>query len=370
MPETVDIVEMLKDPEAWLSITMNNGALEEDGDQLITINEAMSTPDAPILFPKAVSNVMKEAAEPMYLVTPLLTLVRLTKVRSMEFPAVNAIQAAEIPEGQEYPEQQLVWAKQAEGKVTKKGVKIGFTDEVIDDSQWDIFGMHVRAAARAMARLKEQIALARFFEAATTCFDNDDVSYPDTTGLDINASANLSLALDDVIDMFAAIMSENHVPTDLIMHPLAWAIFAKDPVIRNFSVYGQRSPAYGSIYNSPAGDYGTHRTQNSALQATAPFGINVILSPFVGFTPKVNGATPVAAKTDVYAIDRNECGVLMVRDDMSTDEFNDPTRDIRYLKLKERYDIVILGEGEGIQIAKNVRLLKNYDTGASFAPAS
>jgi hypothetical protein len=61
----------------------------------------------------------------------------------LEFPAVNAIQAAEIPEGQEYPEQALAFAKQIEGKVSKKGVKLSFTEEVIADSLWDIVGLQV-----------------------------------------------------------------------------------------------------------------------------------------------------------------------------------------------------------------------------------
>jgi hypothetical protein len=370
MPD-FDIVELLKDSKNWDLITINNGFLDSDmdnEDNRVTIKEAMSTPDAPILFPKAISNIMKEAAEPLYLVTPLLSLVRLSKVRSMEFPAVNAIQAAEVPEGGEFPEQQLVFAKQAEGKVSKKGVKIAFTEEVIEDSQWDIFGMHVRAAARAMARLKEQIALARFTDAATTCFDNSDPLFPDTTGLDINGSANYSLALDDIIDMFAAIMAENHVATDIIMHPLAWAIFAKDPIIRSANVYGNAGAWASDSLKGSRGEYGRYAGPMGAVSSAVPFGLNVILSPFVNFTPKVTGGTPSPATTDVFVIDRNECGVLMVRDDMSTDEWNDLTRDVRYLKLKERYDIVILGDGEGIQVARDVYMVKNYDTGQSFLP--
>ena len=52
---------------------------------------------------------------------------------------------------------------------------------------------------------------------------------------------------------------------------------------------------------------------------------------------------------------------MLVKDDMSTDEFNDPSRDIRSLKMKERYDIVMLGDGEGITVAKNVDLVRNYE---------
>ena len=87
-------------------------------------------------------------------------------------------------------------------------------------------------------------------------------------------------------------------------------------------------------------------------------GLNVIVTPFVSFTAK-SGAT--AAKSDVFLIDRNEVGTLLVKDEMSTDQFDDPTRDIRSMKMKERYDIVMLGDGEGITVAKNINLARNYE---------
>jgi len=266
----------------------------------------------------------------------------------MEFPAVNAIQAAEIPEGQEFPEQALAFAKQVEGKVSKKGVRVSFTEEVIADSLWDIVGLHVRAAGRAMARLKEQIALSRFADAATIVFDNDDGAYADTSGLDINGVANDSLHWDDVIDMAAVLMSENHVPTDFILHPLMWSIFLKDAA---FHAGGPlQASAWG--YNVDSRD--------GVANTSAPLGLNVIVSPFVNFTAAAtDGSTP--ASSDVFLIDRNEVGVLLAKDDMTVDEFDDPTRDIRSLKMKERYDIVMLGDGEGITVAKNVDLVRSYE---------
>ena len=100
------------------------------------------------------------------------------------------------------------------------------------------------------------------------------------------------------------------------------------------------------------------QSAEGALNATAPMGLNVLVSPFVSFTAK-SGAT--AAKSDLFLIDRNEVGTLLVKDDMSTDQFDDPSRDLRSLKMKERYDIVMLGDGEGITVAKNVRLSRNYE---------
>jgi HK97 family phage major capsid protein len=212
MSKTIE--ELLTDLDSW------ENALAEDGNiddaHRVTITEAFASPDAPILFPKVISRTLKEAAEPQALVTPLLSVVRLGKGRSLEFPAVNAIQAGEVPEAQEYPEQALAFIAQVEGKVSKKGVKVVFTEEVIQDSQWDIVGLHVRAAGRAMARLKEQIALGRFADAATVVFDNDDGAIADTTGLGSTGAANKTLTWDDVIDQAA--VSDGREPHSYRLH--------------------------------------------------------------------------------------------------------------------------------------------------------
>jgi len=338
------IQELLSGLPAWEAALAEDGYI--DSDNRVTIKEAFGSPDAAILFPKVISRTLKEAAEPQLLVTPLLSVVRLGKGRSLEFPAVNAIQAAEIPEGQEYPEQALAFAKQIEGKVSKKGVKLAFTEEVIADSLWDIVGLHVRAAGRAMARLKEQIALSRFKDAATVVFDNDGGTA--TTGRGIDGAANDTVTWDDIIDMAAVLMAEKHIPTDFILHPLMWSVFLKDAI---FHTGGSAAAVNTSWGYRP-------QSEGAALNATAPMGLNVIVSPFVSFTAKA-GSTP--AKSDLFLIDRNEVGTLLVKDDMSTDQFDDPSRDIRQMKMKERYDIVMLGDGEGITVAKNVSLARNYE---------
>jgi len=340
------IQELLSGLPAWEAAFAEDGYI--DSDNRITIKEAFASSDAAPLFPKVISRTLKEAAEPQLLVTPLLSTVRLGKGRSLEFPAVNAIQAAEIPEGQEYPEQALAFAKQIEGKVSKKGVKLAFTEEVIADSLWDIVGLHVRAAGRAMARLKEQIALSRFKDAATIVFDNDDSNYDDTTGRGIDGAFNDTITWDDIVDMAAVLMAENHIPTDFILHPLMWSVFLKDSIFHSGGSAAAVNTSWGYRPQSKEG----------TLNSTAPMGLNVLVSPFVSFTAK-SGSTP--AKSDLFLIDRNEVGTLLVKDDMSTDQFDDPSRDIRSMKMKERYDIVMLGDGEGITVAKNVALTRNYE---------
>jgi hypothetical protein len=129
-----------------------------------------------------------------------------------------------------------------------------------------------------------------------------------------------------------------------------WSIFLKDAI---FHMGGAASAVNTSWGYRPT-------SADSALNATAPMGLNVLVSPFVSFTAKTSVA---AAKSDLFLIDRNEVGSLLVKDEMSTDQFADPSRDIRSLKMKERYDIVMLGDGEGITVAKNVSLARNYEVG-------
>lgn len=337
----MDIVELLKEnPQGAETIFNENGYLDDKN--RVTIKEAFGTPDAPILFQKVIANTLREASEPDALVTPLLDKIRVN-ARTIEIAAVNAIQAAEIPEGQEYPEQALAFEKQVEGKVSKKGVKVVFTDEVIADSQWDIVGLHVRAAGRAMTRKKEQIALDRFKNAALVVFDNTGGTA--TTGLGATGAANQTLSWLDFITMAAALHAENHAPTDLILHPLMWPVFLG---AAQFHAPLAPNSAWGQNVSSKQG----------VLSATAPLGLNVILSPFVSFTAQA-GATP--ARSDIFMIDRNEVGALLIREDMGVDEWDDKTRDLRALKMRERYDIVAYGDGEGIAVAKDVNLSPSYD---------
>ncbi len=339
MSQEVSIQELLQTPEAWDQIWKENGQLDEKNK--VTLKEAFLTPDAPILFQKVISNTLREAAEAPALVTPMLDTIRINS-RTLEIPAVNAIQAAIIPEAQEYPEQALAFERQVEGKVSKKGVKVVFSDEVIADSQWDIVGLHVRAAGRAMARKKEQIALDRFRDAAVVVFDN--TGGVATTGLGATGTVNQTLSWQDFLTMAAAIHAENHVPTDLIIHPLMWPVFLGAAQFQN-----SFSPNSGWNQNvsSKAG----------VANATAPLGLNVQLSPYVSFTPAV-GQTP--AKSDIFLVDRNEIGALLVRDDLGIDEWTDQTRDLQALKMRERYDIICYGDGEGIAVAKDVSLAPSY----------
>lgn len=313
----------------------------------ITVSEALTTADANILIPKAISMVVAEAAGPLLVVTPFFKEVQLNEGRSMEFLHFGAIRAFEISEGGEYPEQQLNIAKDTgsssiDVKVRKYGLKVNITDEMISDSQWDVIALHLQAAGRALARKKEENAFLEFNRHGHVVFDGDkyaagDEGYP--TGRGFDGNYNGTLAADDLIDMAVSIMSAGFTPTDIIMHPLCWAIFAKNAALEGSSV-----AAFGQ---GQAGADPRNFSTSNAL------GLNVIFSPFVPFDQ-------VNKKFDFYLIDRNNIGVQLVKDAVSTEQFDDPLRDIHTLKMKERYGLGVLYGGLGIAVARNIKFAKTF----------
>lgn len=312
----------------------------------VTVSEALTTADANILLPKVISTVITKAAEPLYLASQFFKQVQINEGRSMEFIHFGAIRAFEIAEGQEYPNQSLNLTKEGAGavdvRVRKYGLKVQITDEMISDSQWDVIGLHLEAAGRAMARKKEEVIFHEFSTHGHIVYDADkfgvgEEGYPTGRGFDGNLNGTLSA--DDLVDMAVSIMSAGFTPTDIIMHPLCWALFAKNEALLGASVaaFGQ-----GQAGQDPR-QFGT----SNAL------GLNVIFSPFVPFNQ-------AEKKFDFYIVDRNNIGVLLVKDPISTEQFDDPLRDIQTLKVKERYGVGILNGGLGLAIARNIRFAKTW----------
>lgn len=344
----------------------NNGYLryEEDGrlvEKKVTIEEALATTDAPFLFPKVISKVVEEAIEPNLLVVPLLSEVRIDS-RSVEIPALGAMQAHDIGEGMPFPEEELPYATRVEGKVVKRGLRVAFTDEIIKDSMWDLMGLYLRAAGRALARRKEQVALERFFDRAEAVITNTiyGIASYETHGVDASGNLNGTFDLDDLIDLVAALVSGERSLTHLIVNPLAWTIFAKDPVIRNFSLYGDRGIYTGRLTNPAATQSDIVRNITNRAWPWIP---QVILSPYVRFE-NATGSSSGTVLTDIYAIDSNDLGAVLQREDVSTEDFRDPQKEINNVKIRERYDIVVYGT-DNIKMAENVVVAKNYGVSQS-----
>lgn len=317
----------------------------------VNLREFLATPSAQVLIPRVVVGAMREAAEPLYIGTKMLEKIRLKSGQSMIFPSIGVMRAYDVAEGQEIPEDTIDWQthESPEIRVGKSGLRLRFTDEMINDSQWDIMAMMIKQAGRAMARHKEQKAFHQFRKHGHTVFDNAIRSTnpaAGTTGLDKNGNFNDTFSAEDFLDLIIAIMSNEYTPSDILMHPLAWTVFAKNELT-------------GQLMSNPYGNFPhTNKPNNiklgpDSIQGRIPFNFNVQLSPFIPMDKKNR-------RFDVYAVDRNNVGVLLVKDDLKTEEWDEPARGLKNMKMIERYGIGIHNEGKGISVAKNISMDKSY----------
>ena len=112
--------------------------------------------DHPLLLPRTISTIAREAIEPNLVLTGLLQRISFSNGTRIVFPSWGgAMQAADLAEGEEYPEGSMELAGQVEATIGKSGIALKVTEETIRYSLYDVVSMQVRAAGRAMARLKE-----------------------------------------------------------------------------------------------------------------------------------------------------------------------------------------------------------------------
>lgn len=343
-------------------------------DQKITYGDlcdALSTPDASVLIPKVISNIVKEAIEPLLVGTSLLQTIRFSAGQQITFPAAGAFTAEDIPEGGEYPERKLEVAGTVTAFIGKSGVKVRITDEMLRYSQYDVMGMHIRAAGRALARHKETKIFNMILNEGQVVFDNDATT-KQTSGRASDGTGNGTITLDDLLVMYSKIVEKGFIPNALLMSPLGWLVFARDPILRAFG-FANGGPIFSPLQGQPGlakswyqGGNNVGPVASAPNVATTyanvpnlfPAPLRIIVSPFCSYTSAV-GSTP--AKTDIMMVDTNELGILVLDEDITTEEWDDPNRDIRSIKFRERYGLGILNEGQAVAVAKNINIIRAYD---------
>lgn len=356
----------------------------------VSLKDALSVPDAPLLLPKVISNIVREAAEPLLVGTSLLQRINYSYGQTITFPAVGALVAGDIAEGQEYPEQRLTMGgATVTASIGKSGVAIKVTEEMIRYSQFDVLGMHLRAAGRALARHKEVKIFNMIKALGVTVFDNVQPARSlkgVTTGRALDGSPNGSVTMDDIFDCFAQVMTQGFMPDTLLVHPLMWVMFVKDPILRAFAMMngggtyfanwtGQVNQQYaanasqnglgiGAGQNiaeggntaglpvSPLTAYNPQMNSGPVLPGYLGMSFRIIVSPFVPFDPR-------RKLSDIYMFDSRELGALIVDEEVTTEEFLDPKVEMRKVKLRERYGVAILNEGQGVAVMKNVHVVPN-----------
>ena len=345
--------------------------LEKDAEITLKMRDNFST-DHPLLIPRVISNIAREAIEPALVLTPLMSRISFTAGTRVVFPAWGAIHAADIPEGGEYPERSMELAGQVEAIIGKSGVAIKVSEEMMRYSQFDVLSMHIRAAGKALARLKEKkVADLITADYGNIIFDNNSASYKSTTGRDALGAYNGTLTLDDIFYAFATMTARGFTPNTLIMHPFAWQIFAQDGIARAFGFMNGMNPLMWQMPQGQPGNANPWRmgqlnqstyvsspeniaTTFTNVPSIFPTNFRIVVSPYMSYT----SATQL---TDIVLCDSAELGILVVDEEVMTDQWDDPARDLTKIKFRERYGLAVQNEGNGIGLLKNIKIGKSYD---------
>lgn len=378
VPKKVRLADWLQQGKANLSETLKKGEIK--------FEDTISTPDITPWLPQVFERYAMEAAEPLLVLTQLFERMPYDANTVIEFPAVGAVVASDIAENESYP---IVRLQESGATVTaktgKSGVAFEVSEESINRSRYDIIGMHLRACGRALARHKEVKASNMLLGIGKVAFDNLNPTtsmYGVTHGRNMHGVANGSLILDDLFDAFAMVMLAGFTPNTLIMNPLTFIMFLKDPILRAITLAGGNQVWYGgwrgnatgmwpgsrssisgaqnisvggnaaSLAASPLSSYPTTLTSSPIIPSYWAWPLKIVVSPWIPYDP-------ASRRTDILVCDSGELGAYIEEHGVKVDRWTDLANDTTKVKLKERYCFHIFNEGLPVSIMRNVKVTAN-----------
>jgi hypothetical protein len=251
--------------------------------------------------------------------------------------------------------------------------------------------MWLRLAGNALARHKEEYIFSFIRSLGTVVFDNNTAvrttgyvgtkpMYGATTGRTAQGQYNGSFTADDLFTMFAQVLMQGFIPDTMLVHPLLWMSFMRDPVMREFareagggSFFAQftgnaAAQAYQGFYNNKGLGQGLGQTQGNITgpeslpqNATSAFQIpgyanfgnlRILVSPFLRFDTTTK-------ETDIIMFNSRNLGALIVDQRPQVRSWDDPQYNIENIAIEERYGFGVLNEGQAIAVARNVKVRAN-----------
>jgi hypothetical protein len=230
----------------------NRGLMQDDkGDtEFFELKDLITTEDLTRFIPQTVETVIREAIEPnLFIVDKLFQTINIPRGSRVQIGAIGAMEAGRVGQGGEYPER---FINMGEGDMIslttdKHGLKISLTEEVLRENLFDVVGLWLRAAGRALARHKERTAAKLINEMGYDVFDNKNPSNSyigTTTGRNIAGIANGSMTVNDIFEMYTYLLHRGFNPDTLLMHPLAWKTFMTDSEMREVVLEGATVQSY------------------------------------------------------------------------------------------------------------------------------
>lgn len=369
-----DVVKQLKKVaeedqkvELYKRLIENHGKINKIASKKYSMEDLITSPEFSYFFPKVITKMATDVFENQLVITSLLEEIEVDPGPSLTINVPQFVgafgQSLDVGEAGEYPEIKLKVAGGAVATVTigKSGIAVSLTEEAIKYSRFDIFNAAIKEALKALARWKERKAVKMFYESAKTLKNGG-------SGVDISGNPNQGLSLDDIIDVAVQFMDKGFNVDTIIMHPLAYPIFAKNGTLRSF--FFRSMGEKGTLFNWPTTKGGqpsiyevmgktADLNGRNIVSFELPTGIigkplRLILSPAARYD-KNNKLT------DIIVVDSENLGYLITAERPTTEEFNDPARDIKHFKIRERYGMAPKFDGSAIGVIKDVKVVETFD---------
>ena len=377
---------------------VNNNGYNSDGVKF-EIADALATPDTPQVLGQIYTEVLQELIQMQAIGQRLIQTIRHDDIvgesTSFKWFGAGNIPNVERAENGEYPEFTITAGKTAtiRAQFLQRGLTIKISQENIKYSRWDLIRAHIMQAGLALLRAKEALIFSVFEGAGAIVFDNNDPMNGGVggnqpvqsikgrgTGRDRYGNKNGSLTYEDYVDMVAAMIANGYNPNVLLVHPLCLPIFQKDPILRHIGMINGNPEAFlndsGRTTNAyKNGTVDTWRRQqrkaNGNSQTLTDSEVNLLSTtspsmpsfhPLAGMTVIVSSLVPfdVATKTtSLILIDTNASAILNEQTPLTVDSWEEYSREIQVVRIKESYSVDVIDEGRGIAVAKNIPLVAN-----------
>ena len=319
--------------------------------------EMTSSGKAEFLVPQFIIGPTLEGMAPELQISSMFSKIQYAGGQIYQFPALGEVRAGVIGEGAEYPEQDFDMSqyRNLSIKVEKHGLMLKITQEAIMNNQWDVMAYLLRAAGRALGRLKEEQCIVAMLKHAHPLFDalSTDPHYQ-PSGVDIHNNLNNTLGVMDFCDILGAAMYNEKNINTVIMHPLAAMTFFKNELL---GAYGRGLINYQHPWQTPlasAASQGvSYADVANIIGRNLPIPVTPIITPYAPLD-RVN------KRFDMLFVDSKNIGVIIQQEEVSTEDFDEPKRDIHCVKIKEFYGVGIADQGRGIITVKNLALAPTY----------
>ena len=349
----------------------------DESDEVVTVKDSLSIPNNGVLIKRAIEELIIAPSMPDLIGEQLIrTTYMLNSPSNISFRTLGAVTAVdfEIAEGAEYPEVGVGMAGSSSMQLTfaKFGCKFKISEELLQQSNWNLIGYQVQQVVNAMRRFRDRKIFEVLFMRGTVVFDNLNPNASligRTSGRDSTGAGNGSLTNEDLFDMYATVTRKGYTPTVILCHPLHWAVFAKDPVIRESGMLkGDLGQWIKKSYNDPESkapdnlmsDISRSSTQINPKDAhllptynpLASSGLSIVTSPLVYIDD-------VQRVGDIIMLDPNNSAMLAIGEMLNITEWDEERNDMKVIKFKERWALSVVDNGEGIAVARGISLDAN-----------